>query len=142
MGAKMKRNSEQHNPRKMGDSVAGWGARRTGFLLRPACLWLFAIAASIGAEAQAAPMCRISHCRLQYVELIGAGDPHLEVWKGDNQDPQCSLDGCDVDDTFLTFTIVRGQCRGISLDDASVAFLDDVKARSLPLREPTCEPEQ
>jgi hypothetical protein len=138
----MKRNSDQRNPREMGDRVAEWSAIRPGACLGLVQIWLLAIVALVGTEAEAAPLCRISHCRLQYVELVGAGDPHLEVWKGDNQDPECRLDGCDVDDTFLTFTIVRGQCRGISLDDKSTAFLDDVKARSLPLREPTCDAEQ
>jgi hypothetical protein len=138
----MRRNSDQRNPQEMGDRVSGWTGCRPSFRLWPVSLWLLSSAVFSATETQAAPICRISHCRLQYVELVGAGDPHLEVWKGDIQDPKCRLDGCDVDDTFLTFSIVRGQCHGIALDDASTAFLDDFKARSLSLREPTCDADQ
>jgi hypothetical protein len=107
---------------------------RTRFLFATCAV----VAILIENPAQAAAECKISHCRLQYVETLG--EPHLEIWKGDIQDRECRLDGCDADDTFHTFTIVRSQCHGITLDDATAHFLDDGKSRSAQFLEPTCEP--
>jgi hypothetical protein len=101
-------------------------------------LWLVAAAALIGTPAQATPACSISHCRLQFDDLA---EPHLEVWnKGYNGDATCKVEGCVVDDSFKTFSLIRAQCQGIILDDYSATFLGDFKLKSRQqLQKPACE---
>jgi hypothetical protein len=100
--------------------------------------WLVTAAVLAGPAAQATPTCSISHCRSQYDDL--ADGPHLEVWnKGYNEDPKCRVEGCVVDEGFRTFTLIRAQCQGISLDDYSTDFLGNFKLKSRQeFQRPTC----